>query len=149
MWRGLYVEGLIFGILRYLLAASFHLLLSCTPIIIKLGFSGILHSTMVKLFFKTFKCGRVDLLSRQKETVFRKQKRMCDTCDKFSFVTCLAKCKMLLCSQYPRKFTKTAISCHILYTTNTCTAELELLTFQAFLPCVSFTLATRTNEPGE
>ena len=87
------MEGLIFGIL----------LLSCTPIIIKLGFSGILlHSTMVKRFFKTFKCGRVDLLSRQKETFFRKQKRMCDTCYKFSFVTCLAKCKMLLCSQYPQ-----------------------------------------------
>ena len=76
---GFYLEGLIFGILRYLLAASFHLLLSCTPIIIKLGFSGILHSTMVELLFKTFKCGRVDLLSRQKETFFRKQKRMCDT----------------------------------------------------------------------
>ena len=96
------MEGLIFGILRYLLAASFHLLLSCTPIIIKLGFSGILHSTMVELLFKTFKCGRVDLLSRQKETFFRKQKRMCDTCYKFSFVTCLAKCKMLLGSQYPQ-----------------------------------------------
>ena len=81
---------------------------------------------MVELCCKTFKCGRVDLLSRQKETFFRKQERMpSDTCYKLSFVACLAKCKMLLCSQYPQNFIKTTISCHILYTTNTCTAELE------------------------
>ena len=40
------------------------------PIIIKLGFSGILHSTMVERFCKTFKCGRVDLLSRQRKHCF-------------------------------------------------------------------------------
>ena len=52
--------------------------------IVKLGFSGILHSTMVELLFKTFKCGRVDLLSHQKETFFRKQKRICDTVNTLS-----------------------------------------------------------------
>ena len=38
---------------------------------------------MVELCCKTFKCGRVDLLSRQKETFFRKQERKpSDTCYK-------------------------------------------------------------------
>ena len=39
------------------------------------------------------------------------------------------------------------LSCYILYKTNTCIAELEMLTSEAFLLCVSFTVAPRG--PGE
>ena len=40
------------------------------------------------------------------------------------------------------------LSCYILYTTNTCIAELEMLTSKAFLLCVSFTLAPRGSGEG-
>ena len=74
---------------------------------------------------------------------FVKQKRMpSDTCYKFSFVTCFtwqnAKCYSVVNTH---SSLLQQLFCHILYTTNACTTEIELLTSQAFLLCVSFTLA--------
>ena len=47
--------------------------------IVKLGFSDILQSTMVEIFCKTFKFGRVDLLSPQKGNIFFVNKNECVT----------------------------------------------------------------------
>ena len=103
------------------------------PIIIKLGFSGILHSTMVELFYKTFKCGRVDLLSRQRKHFFV-NKNECPLTYASNFllwpVWQNAKC---FCVFNTHSSLLKQLCYHILYTTNTCTAELELLTSQAFL----------------
>ena len=76
---------------------------------------------------------------------FVKQKRMpSDTCYKFSFVICFtwqnAKCYCVV-NTHSSLLQQLQQLCHILYTTNTCRTEIELLTSQAFLLCVSFTLA--------
>ena len=109
---------------------------------------------MVELFFFSKHLNVVVWIffyAKRKHFFVKQQLMPSDTCFKFLFCDLFstwqnAKC---YCVVNTHSSLLQQLFCHILYTTKTCRTEIELLTSQAFLLCVSFTLAPRTNKPGD